>query len=303
MAAPRRRRRCPTSRVPFATEHNHVDADGNAEFWPYLRDPDTLARPWAIPGTPGLMHRVGGLEKADGHGQHQLHAGEPRADGRPAGRQDRRGRRATSRRSRSSGDDDADCASSAGARRGPRSTPRCSAAAGPGTRWRGSTSRTSTRCRTISATCCAASEGARARAQPGPARPHRPRRVPRRRPVAHQGPGPAVHRPRDRSRDREGVRADDRRPMRAGHHQEGLGERPGGALVPGLRRLRHPAGRPAADARARHRAREHRVRLGHRLLEPLPVLHEHVRHALASTAGRRRSPPASPWPAPTSTCG
>jgi 2-oxoglutarate ferredoxin oxidoreductase subunit alpha len=32
-------------------------------FLPYLRDPDTLARPWAIPGTPGLEHRVGGLEK------------------------------------------------------------------------------------------------------------------------------------------------------------------------------------------------------------------------------------------------
>jgi 2-oxoglutarate ferredoxin oxidoreductase subunit alpha len=32
---------------------------------PYLRDPDTLARPWAIPGTPGLEHRIGGLEKAD----------------------------------------------------------------------------------------------------------------------------------------------------------------------------------------------------------------------------------------------
>ena len=38
------------------------------EFWPYLRDPATLARPWAIPGTPGLMHRIGGLEKADGSG-------------------------------------------------------------------------------------------------------------------------------------------------------------------------------------------------------------------------------------------
>jgi 2-oxoglutarate ferredoxin oxidoreductase subunit alpha len=32
-------------------------------FFPYLRDPDTLARPWAIPGTPGLEHRIGGLEK------------------------------------------------------------------------------------------------------------------------------------------------------------------------------------------------------------------------------------------------
>ncbi|MBO0845212.1 MAG: 2-oxoacid:acceptor oxidoreductase subunit alpha [Nocardioides sp.] len=38
------------------------------EFWPYLRDEQTLARPWAIPGTPGLEHRIGGLEKGDGHG-------------------------------------------------------------------------------------------------------------------------------------------------------------------------------------------------------------------------------------------
>ncbi len=34
-------------------------------FFPYLRDPKTLARPWAIPGTPGLEHRIGGLEKED----------------------------------------------------------------------------------------------------------------------------------------------------------------------------------------------------------------------------------------------
>jgi 2-oxoglutarate ferredoxin oxidoreductase subunit alpha len=37
-------------------------------FLPFLRDPKTLARPWAIPGTPGLEHRIGGLEKADGAG-------------------------------------------------------------------------------------------------------------------------------------------------------------------------------------------------------------------------------------------
>jgi 2-oxoglutarate ferredoxin oxidoreductase subunit alpha len=37
-------------------------------FLPYLRDPQTLARPWAIPGTPGLEHRIGGLEKQDGSG-------------------------------------------------------------------------------------------------------------------------------------------------------------------------------------------------------------------------------------------
>jgi 2-oxoglutarate ferredoxin oxidoreductase subunit alpha len=52
----------------FATTPNHTDDDGNAEFWPYARDPQTLARPWAIPGTAGLEHRIGGLEKADGSG-------------------------------------------------------------------------------------------------------------------------------------------------------------------------------------------------------------------------------------------
>ena len=41
-------------------------ATANGEpFLPYKRDPDTLARPWAIPGTPGLEHRIGGLEKAN----------------------------------------------------------------------------------------------------------------------------------------------------------------------------------------------------------------------------------------------
>jgi 2-oxoglutarate ferredoxin oxidoreductase subunit alpha len=43
--------------VEFATEPNG--------FFPYSRDPDTLARPWAIPGTPGLEHRIGGIEKQD----------------------------------------------------------------------------------------------------------------------------------------------------------------------------------------------------------------------------------------------
>jgi 2-oxoglutarate ferredoxin oxidoreductase subunit alpha len=37
----------------------------DGEFLPYARDPETLARPWAIPGTPGLEHRIGGLEKQD----------------------------------------------------------------------------------------------------------------------------------------------------------------------------------------------------------------------------------------------
>jgi 2-oxoglutarate ferredoxin oxidoreductase subunit alpha len=52
----------------FATAPNHVDEDGTETFWPYVRDPQTLARPWAPPGLPGLEHRIGGLEKADGSG-------------------------------------------------------------------------------------------------------------------------------------------------------------------------------------------------------------------------------------------
>jgi 2-oxoglutarate ferredoxin oxidoreductase subunit alpha len=56
----------PTFDPRFATEPNATD--GSGEFWPYLRDDDTLARPWAVPGTPGLEHRIGGLEKADGRG-------------------------------------------------------------------------------------------------------------------------------------------------------------------------------------------------------------------------------------------
>ena len=52
----------PDISVPFATEPNGEDGE---TYLPYLRDPATLARPWAIPGTPGLQHRLGGLEKSD----------------------------------------------------------------------------------------------------------------------------------------------------------------------------------------------------------------------------------------------
>jgi 2-oxoglutarate/2-oxoacid ferredoxin oxidoreductase subunit alpha len=55
-------------RIPAAEElpeipvHFTTDPEG---FLPYKRDPETLSRPWAIPGTPGLEHRIGGLEKQD----------------------------------------------------------------------------------------------------------------------------------------------------------------------------------------------------------------------------------------------
>ena len=51
----------PDISIQFATAPNGPDGT----YLPYLRDPDTLARPWAIPGTAGLEHRLGGLEKAD----------------------------------------------------------------------------------------------------------------------------------------------------------------------------------------------------------------------------------------------
>ncbi|MGQ4487409.1 2-oxoacid:acceptor oxidoreductase subunit alpha [Streptomyces sp. 372A] len=60
--------RLPDLRVQFAGGPNHELADGTEVFWPYKRDPQTLARPWAVPGTPGLEHRIGGIEKQDGTG-------------------------------------------------------------------------------------------------------------------------------------------------------------------------------------------------------------------------------------------
>lgn len=51
--------------LPDLSVSFRTDPEG---FLPYLRDPETLARPWAKPGTPGLEHRIGGIEKQDGTG-------------------------------------------------------------------------------------------------------------------------------------------------------------------------------------------------------------------------------------------
>jgi 2-oxoglutarate ferredoxin oxidoreductase subunit alpha len=48
--------------LPEIPVHFETNPEG---FHPYVRDPETLARPWAIPGTPGLEHRIGGIEKQD----------------------------------------------------------------------------------------------------------------------------------------------------------------------------------------------------------------------------------------------
>ena len=74
------------------------DDDGTEVFWPYLRDPETLARPWAVPGTPGLhaphrRHREGRRHRATSPTTPANHERMVA----PAGRQDRRHRQATSR--------------------------------------------------------------------------------------------------------------------------------------------------------------------------------------------------------------
>ena len=53
------------SELPEIRPNFAVSADTGNGFEPYLRDPETLARPWAKPGTVGLEHRIGGLEKSD----------------------------------------------------------------------------------------------------------------------------------------------------------------------------------------------------------------------------------------------
>ena len=150
-----RRRRPRAHQVTFATEPNHVGADGEPEFWPYLRDPETLARPvgaarHAGADAPHRRHREGRRQR-----QHQLRPGQPRAHGRPAGGQDRRhrqrpparrGRRRRRRRRRAP-------RASAGARRGaPSAAPSTGSAAGAA-RWPRSTSCTSTRSRPTWARC------------------------------------------------------------------------------------------------------------------------------------------------------
>jgi 2-oxoglutarate/2-oxoacid ferredoxin oxidoreductase subunit alpha len=52
----------------YASPNEWRGDDGKVEFQPFRRDSETLARPWAIPGMPGLEHRIGGIEKADGAG-------------------------------------------------------------------------------------------------------------------------------------------------------------------------------------------------------------------------------------------
>ncbi len=53
----------PDTIAPIVIEHPTAPNNGGEKFLPYQRNPETLGRPWAIPGTPGLEHRLGGLAK------------------------------------------------------------------------------------------------------------------------------------------------------------------------------------------------------------------------------------------------
>ena len=87
----------PDLRVEFATEPNGEDG---TTFLPYLRDPETLARPWAIPGTPGpgAPHRRPGEGRQDR--RHLLRPGQPRLHGAHPGGPDRGASRCPTSRSR-----------------------------------------------------------------------------------------------------------------------------------------------------------------------------------------------------------
>ena len=113
----------PDISVPFATEPNHERDDGTLEFWPYLRDPETLARPWAIPGTPGLMHRIGGIEKEDGSGNISYEPENHEQMVAPAGGQGGRHRQGHPAAGGARATPTPTCSCSAGARRGAPSTP------------------------------------------------------------------------------------------------------------------------------------------------------------------------------------
>ena len=295
------RGRCPTCRVEFA----RTQGRGRHRFRPYHRDPETLARPWAPPGTPGLEHRIGGIEKADGTGEisydpdnhdHMVRLRQAKVDGiadvaAARGRRPDRGRRA--------------CWCSAGARRTARSAPAARAVrddrrAGSRTahlrhlnpfpantgdvlrRYRrslvpGDEPRASSHC------CCVPGTWSTRGLQPGA---RRARSSPPSSPTpSASSRGGAVTSVDDsalpacrRGPGCEGVPAAGR--GRAQADEEGLHLRPGGPLVPRLRRLRDPRRHPGLPARARAAPGEHRLHLRHRLLVAVPVLPGHLRPAL-----------------------
>ena len=234
-------------------------------------------------GCPGLEHRIGGLEKSDGPGLGLLRRGEPRArwrgcattasrriadtipdvvvDDPTAGRRDARRRLGLDRRRD---------------RRGGRA--RCARAVSTSP---ARTSCTSTRSRRTSASVLARYE----RVLVPELNLGQLARLLRAEFLVDATPISKVQGLPFRASELEAGH-----PRRAGgapmtqvadpDDAQGLDERPGGPLVPGLRGLLDPRGAPDAHARARRAARVDRLRLGHRLRGAVPVLHEHLRAAL-----------------------
>ncbi len=193
--------------VTFATEPNHVGDDGEPEFWPYLRDPDTLARPLALPGTPGLMHRIGGIEKEEGTGNISLRPRQPRAHGEdPSGqggrhreRHPRAGRDRRRRRRRDPGGRVGLDLGRHQRRRRPGAGPRPPCGPGPPDPPEPVPRQPRRRPGPLS-------QGPGPGDEPGPAQPAAAGRVPGRRPVGDQGQGRAVHRRRVGARHPGGPR-------------------------------------------------------------------------------------------------
>ena len=132
------RRSTRRSRPAPTTRRSTRRATTKPDFWPYLRDEETLARPWAIPGTPGLEHRIGGLEKGDGHGNISYDPGnhdymvrirQAKVDRIADSLPPLRGRRPVRPRDK----DGPRCSCSAGARRTARSARPAAASARPAT--------------------------------------------------------------------------------------------------------------------------------------------------------------------------
>ena len=256
----------------------------DVEFMPYARD-DRLARPWAIPGTPGLAHRIGGLEKADETGNisydganhermTELRAAkvagiadeippltvdsEPGANLLVLGWGSTEGAiRAGVRRARESGAKVA-CAQLHHLNPLP--------------------SNTRDVLRSFERVLVP-------ELNTRPAGPGAARQVPRRHRVVHQGPGPAAVRGRGGRGDRgAGMSAGARRrqwgePDERHAEQGRLPVRSGDPLVPGLRRLRGPVRGAAVHARARDPAGEDRVHHRDRVRRAVCLLHGHLRDA------------------------
>ena len=193
--------------APFPVAfHDTPPAEGEGVM-PYARN-DELARPWIKPGTPGLEHRIGGIEKAPGPGNIDYSPRSPCRDDRHPRRQGRQCRGLDPRPGRLPRRAQAATLAVVGwgstfgpihqaVRRARGARARTSAT---------STSATSGRCRKIWAALLKGFRAdPRARDEHRPVEDRAARPVPGRRPAADQGRGPALPDRRDRSRDRGGV--------------------------------------------------------------------------------------------------